>query len=211
MADRLARPPSLAYPAHMSELPPSPSSDRLDHRVQQVCSAAGTLIEYWGFKSILGRTWAYLALRGRPASQTEVADALGVSKSLVSSAITELVGHGLVRQAGEGRNAPCEAVMDVWPTITDVLRQREWMLLESARMALDQALEEVHAGGPAGYDPKRMELLRAMIESVQRLLGILIQLRMPETQQGVQTWLEAATALIEALARTDDAEETPGA
>lgn len=194
-------PTAFTYPARMSDPPPF-SSDRLDHRVQQVCSAAGTLIEYWGFKSILGRTWAYLALRGHPVAQTDVADALGVSKSLVSSAITELVGYGVVRQVGEGRNAPYEAVMDVWPTITDILRQREWMLLESTRMALEQAEEEAHAGGPAGYDPSRIQLLKAMIESIQRLLGILISLRMPDTHAGVQSWLETATALIESLSRS---------
>jgi DNA-binding transcriptional regulator GbsR (MarR family) len=181
---------------------PRDRSDRLDHRVQQVCTASGTLIEYWGFKSVLGRVWTYLALRGQPVAQTEVAEALGVSKSLVSSAITELLGYGVVRAAGDGRNAPYEAVMDVWPVITDILRQREWMLLESTRMALDQALEEAHAGGAAGYDPARMALLKAMIESIQRLLGILIALRMPDTAQGVQSWLETATGLIEMLARS---------
>lgn len=183
--------------------PGSRGAGRLDHRVQQVCTAAGTLVEYWGFKSILGRVWTLLALRARPLSQTEVADELGVSKSLVSSAITELAGYGVVRTAGEGRNAPVEAVMDVWPVITDILRQREWMLLESTRLSLDQALEEAHASGPGGYDPGRMELLRAMIESIQRLLGILIALRLPGTVQGVQEWIGMATALIENLRGED--------
>lgn len=184
--------------------PPSrdPGSERLDHRVQQVCSAAGTLIEYWGFKSILGRVWTFLALRAVPLPQTEIADSLGVSKSLVSGAITELAGLGLVRPVGEGRNAPWEAVMDVWPVITDVLRTREWLLLESTRLALEQAIEETHAGGPptpAGYDPRRMALIREMVGAVQRLLGIVIAIRMPGSATGVQEWIATATALIESL------------
>lgn len=172
---------------------------RLDHRVLQVCAAFGTLVEYWGFKSVLGRVWTLLAMRGRPLSQTEVADALGVSKALVSSAITELASYKVVRPVGEGRNAPWEAVIDVWPVITDILRQREWMLLESARVALDQAIEEAAASGPGLYDRSRMELIRAMIASIQKLLGILIALRLPETAKGVVDWISSATALIESL------------
>lgn len=178
-------------------------NERIEHRVQQACTAAGTLVEYWGFKSILGRIWTLLALRAHPLSQTEIADALGVSKSLVSSTITELEAYGVVRTVGEGRNAPYEAVMDVWPAITDILRSREWMLLESTRLSLDQAVEEAHAGGPGLYDRGRMELVRQMIESIQRLLGILIALRLPGTAKGVTEWITMATALIDSL-RTED-------
>lgn len=181
---------------------PRPSdrdAERLDHRVQQVCSAAGTLMEYWGFKSILGRVWTYLALRARPMSQTEIADALGVSKSLVSAAITELSGYGLVRTVGEGRNAPLVVNMDVWPVITDILRTREWLLLESARLALDQAIEEAQATGSRAYDVRRMEVIKAMIAAVQRLLGIVISIRMPGSAAGVQDWIATATNLIDSL------------
>lgn len=174
-------------------------AERLDHRVQQVCSAAGTLMEYWGFKSILGRVWTYLALRARPMSQTDVADALGVSKSLVSAAVTELSGYGLVRAVGEGRNAPLEVNMDVWPVITDILRTREWLLLESARLALDQAIEEAQATGSRAYDVRRMEVIKGMIAAVQRLLGIVISIRMPGSAAGVQDWIATATSLIDSL------------
>lgn len=176
-----------------------PGSDRLDHRVQQVCSAAGTLIEYWGFKSILGRVWTFLALRARPMPQTEVADALGVSKSLVSTAITELSALGLVRTVGDGRNAPYEAAMDVWPVITDVLRTREWLLLESTRVALEQAIDEAHESGSGEFDPRRMELIRAMVSAVQRLLGIVISIRMAGSAAGVQDWISTAKGLIDSL------------
>lgn len=180
--------------------PADPGSERLDHRVQQVCSAAGTLMEYWGFKSILGRVWTYLALRARPMSQTDVADALGVSKSLVSAAVTELSGYGLVRAVGEGRNAPLEVNMDVWPVITDILRTREWLLLESARLALDQAIDEAQVSGSSGaYDVRRMEVIKAMIAAVQRLLGIVISIRMAGSAAGVQDWIATATNLIDSL------------
>ena len=45
-------------------------------------------------------------------------EVLGVSRSLVSLAISELTDYGLVRATSEARNAPWEATWDVWPTIT---------------------------------------------------------------------------------------------
>ena len=72
-------------------------------------------------------------------------------RALVSGAVAELASFGLVRQVGSGRMAPYEAVMDVWPIISGVLREREWMLLETARITLEGAiteLERVHLESP---------------------------------------------------------------
>ena len=122
---------------------PAPGTDRLGAKVRHVCEAVGDFIAYWGFKAIHGRIWTLLALRREPMSQVEVADFLQVSRSLVSGAMSELVEHGLVRPLSEHRNAPYEAVVDIWPTISDVLRDREWMLIEAARLALEGAVEEL--------------------------------------------------------------------
>jgi len=179
------------------------SHDRLQRRILQVCSAVGTLTEYWGFKSIQGRVWTLLALRGQPMSQTEVAETLGVSRSLVSTAVTELSSYGLVRPTGEHRNAPIEALIDIWPVITDILRTREWMLLESTRVALESVREEAVLAGPdAPCDPARAELMLQLIGSVQRLLDLVIKIRMPDTLRGVKDWISGVSTLLESLRRT---------
>ena len=49
----------------------SPTS-LLERRIVSVCDACGDFIEYWGFKSIHGRVWAYLTISARPLSQTEI-------------------------------------------------------------------------------------------------------------------------------------------
>lgn len=177
------------------------ASERMERRVLQVCDAAGTLVEYWGFKSTMGRVWALLALRDGPLSQTQVAETLGVSRSLVSGTITELASYGVVRPVGEHRNAPYEAVLDVWPAITDTLRQREWIFLETARLSLEAAIDEAQYGGQGPYSVERMKLILGMIVAVQRLLGLVISIRKPDVVANVREWVGSVTQLIETLRR----------
>ena len=124
--------------------------DRLTRRVLSVCDAAGAFIEYWGFKAIHGRAWALLALHKSPMAQNQIADMLGVSKALVSSAISELGDYGLVRPVSDKRNSPYVAVIDIWPVISEILREREWMLIETARLALEATLEEAEIQDATG-------------------------------------------------------------
>ncbi len=177
--------------------------DRLSTRVIAVCDAVGSFIESWGFRSIHGRTWTLLALSRRPLAQSEVAERLGVSRSLVSLAMTELVGYGLVRATGPERNAPYEANFDVWPIITDVLRSREWMLMEQARVALEAAHAEAvfadNAGLPAEYDRRRIRWLLLMTEFAQTTLKAVLSVRMPRSMEGFTTWLHGARTAISRL------------
>ncbi len=177
--------------------------ERMTRQVVRVGEAVGGFIEYWGFKAIHGRVWTLLALRTTPLSQTEIAKTLGVSRSLISGAVSELVDYGLVQPVGDHRNAPYEAVFDMWPTIADVLRRREWMLLEAARVALEGAVEEAELlrsqGHVPNYDVGRIKTLYAMTELAQSMLRILISLRMPRTTDRFKTWLERAGSMAQRL------------
>ncbi len=188
----------------ISELDREPEQvERLDRRVLQVCGAVGAFIEYWGFKAIHGRVWTLLALRREPMTQTEIADMLGVSRSLISGVMSELGELGLVRPCSDHRNAPWEGVMDVWPTIADVLRDREWMLLETARNALEAAVESValyeESGSSTPYDLGRLRLLLRMTELAQALLKLLIAIRMPKGLEGFGDWVGRARGLVNTL------------
>lgn len=172
--------------------------DPATRRVLGVCDAVGSFIEYWGFKSIHGRVWTLLALRAEPVAQAEIAGTLGVSRSLVSGAVAELSRLGLVRAVGDHRNAPYEAVMDFWPTIADVLRGREWMLLERARLALEAAIDEVERGAEGGprYDAGRMKVLLAFTELGQALLRTLMTIRTPRTPDRLGAWIKGAASVV---------------
>lgn len=181
----------------------STTSDRIDRRVVDVCDAVGAFIENWGFRSIHGRVWALLALSRDPLSQAEIAERLGVSRSLVNLAVSELSGYGLVAPTGPHRNAPYAARMDVWPTITGVLRKREWMLMESARVALE-ALRQELPDRPADqlpYDPARVEVLLLMTELAQSALRGLFAIRIPDGLESFSAWLERARHVADRLRR----------
>ncbi len=177
----------------------------MTRQVVQVCEAAGRFIEYWGFKAIHGRVWTLLALRAQPLSQTEIAQTLGVSRSLISGAVAELMEYGLVRPVDGHRTAPYEAVMNFWPTIADVLRSREWMLLEGARLALEGAIEEAEYATSQGeavpYDVERMRLLLGLTEVGQSLLRILMSMRVARGGERFTSWLKSASGLVARLRR----------
>lgn len=179
---------------------PTLHQDRLHRGVLQVCESVGVFIEYWGFKSIHGKVWTLLALHREPLAQTGIAEMLGVSKSLTSATMSELASRGLVKSVGAHRNSPYTASMDVWPVIKDVLRSREWMLLESIRLALESAIENAEAvreeGAEVPYDLKRMRLLLAMTELSQAFMRFLFALGVPRSVEGFNEWVQRASSLI---------------
>jgi DNA-binding transcriptional regulator GbsR (MarR family) len=177
--------------------------DRLTARVVAVCDAVGDFIESWGFRSIHGRVWTLVALSRRPLAQAEIAERLGVSRSLVSLAMTELSSFGLVRSVGPERQAPWEATLDVWPVITDVLRSREWMLMERARLALEAAYNEAEdrarAGEMTDYDHRRIRWLLMMTEFAQTTLRTVMNIRVPRSVDALTPWLQRAGRAVERL------------
>ncbi|MCK6529324.1 MarR family transcriptional regulator [Myxococcota bacterium] len=178
-----------------------PGASLLDRRVLAVCDRVGEFIEYWGFKSVQGRIWTLLALSSHPRSQQDVARTLDVSKALVSSTMAELERLGLVAQTGPHRTAPYAATTDVWPVISDVLRGREWMLLERARLALEAAAEEMRVRGEGPYDRRRVEFLLGMTRVGQSLLRVLVSVRSPETQGLARVLKDAARLLAQEVGR----------
>jgi len=174
-------------------------------RVLNACDTVGSFIAWWGFKAIHGRVWTLLALRGAPMSQAEISRTLSVSRALVSGAVGELMGYGLVRSVGGGRTAPYEAVMDVWPVISDILRNREWMMLESARVSLEAAVEEAEllqdTGAEMAWSLERMRVLLGLTEMAQTFLKILIKLRLPRSNDALGAWLARASTFMATLRR----------
>lgn len=179
-------------------------TDALTMRVVTACDAVGELVEYWGFKKVQGRVWTFLVLSRQPRHQTEIADTLEISRSLVSLTVTELMERNLVRAVDDKRNAPIEATLDVWPTVSEILRSREWMLLESARVALEDVRAELEWQEPEEreYDIDHVSRVLSIIEIVQSLLKVVMSVRRPEpaVEQEVG-WMQRASNLIGQLRR----------
>jgi DNA-binding transcriptional regulator GbsR (MarR family) len=179
------------------------AAEAVEARVLEVCDAVGAFIEWWGFKAVHGRVWTLLALRGAPMTQAEVGRKLGLSRAGVSGAMHDLQGWRLAEPIGDGRTAPWNAVLDVWPTIASVLRSREWLLIEKAKVALEAAIEEAELAGErgrsAGYDVGRMRTLLRLTEVAQALLRAVVGLRSATGAVMVAEWVGRAGAAFRGL------------
>lgn len=178
-----------------------PENEAIHRAAVGACDAVGAFIESWGFRSIHGRVWTLLALTNAPLSQAEIAERLGVSRSLVHLAISELTGFRLVEATSDRRNAPYSAVVDVWPVIVDVLRTREWMLIERARLAFEALRTEAQNTRSTDYDTDRIELLLAMCDLAQATLRALLSVRMPSNFDSFGRWLGRTRLVVEQIAR----------
>lgn len=167
------------------------------------CEACGDFIAYWGFKSIHGRVWAYLALNGGPLPQRQIAQHLGVSRASVNLAIAELTSYGLVKATSELHHAPYIANLDVWPVIVDVLQRREWPMIDRAKRSLEalaRYAEQVEQQGKTpSFEPERVRQLLQMTEWAQGILRILINARLPQTQDSWLLWFSKAMKLSDKI------------
>lgn len=180
-------------------------SDPLTRRMLDVCDRTGDFIEWWGFRAIHGRVWTLLAMTGRPLSQVDIATLLDVSRSLIHGAVNELEEWGLVQRVGTQRRAPIVAVTEVWPVITQVLRTREWMMIERVRIALEAASQEAELHfqrtGQEPFSRERLAELVQLTEMAQSFLRVILQLRGAEEGRGVRQFLRTATHVIAGLRR----------
>ncbi|MBC7691772.1 MAG: hypothetical protein H7222_08375 [Methylotenera sp.] len=119
-----------ASPAHRPPALPPEALEFID--------SVGDFIQYWGFRKIQGRLWAFLHLSPEALSAVEISRTLGVSKSLVSLALPELLTRGVIREVsrGHGRTIYYETSPDLMKVITGVLRGRERKLLERSSAAI---------------------------------------------------------------------------
>ncbi len=56
----------------------------------RVADVVGGLMEFWGFKRAMGRTWAHLYMCPRPSSAADIGQELQMSAGAVSMTLAEL-------------------------------------------------------------------------------------------------------------------------
>lgn len=108
-----------------------------------VADAIGELIEFWGFRGVMGRCWALLYLGEEPLPAKAICERLEISTGAASMALGELERWGVVRRlrlAGQRRDY-FEAETDIWKMISRVYRERELVQIERALASLSRAVE----------------------------------------------------------------------
>lgn len=135
-----------------------------------MADAIGQLMEFWNFKSNLGRIWTLLYLSPEPVSAADISESLNLSAGAVSMATNELLRWKAIRkihQPGERKDF-FTAETDLWKLITGVLSDRERREIDSALDAFKAALAALDSE-KEHYDPKDFRFKKERIERMHQL------------------------------------------
>ncbi|HZS42210.1 MAG TPA: MarR family transcriptional regulator [Polyangia bacterium] len=135
-----------------------PTNDTIETAELRIAEVIGKLMEFWGFKAVMGRIWAILYLAPEPLSAAELCERLSLSTGAVSMALADLQKWGVVRKSwrpGERRDF-YEPETSIWKMVSRVFRERELGLVREAIEAFEAAIELVRQSrARAGADEKR--------------------------------------------------------
>ena len=160
-------------------MPPAPTStmqsdmgprDQERDLLHEVADAVGSLMEFWGFKRVMGRVWALLYLRGDALSASDLCEQLSISSGAASMALSELEHWAVIRRirkAGDRREY-FEAETDIWKMISRVLRERELVQIERALEVFERVREKLRSLAVPGE--------RSRLEDIAERLGKLVDL-----------------------------------
>ena len=140
----------------------------LPRPVQDFVLQWGFLGDRWGVNRSVSQIHALLYASERPLSSEEIAEALGIARSNVSSSLRELLAWGIIRSipVRGDRRTYYEAETDLWTLVSRIAAGRKARELDPAAVALRQCLES--AQGDAAVSPVVERRLREMLEFVER-------------------------------------------
>lgn len=144
----------------------------------EVAETVGRLMQFWGFKRVMGKLWTALYLSPAPITAAEIGARLELSAGAVSMGLAELEHWGCVhRTARPGdRHDYFEAEADIWKMVRTVLTTRELALIREFRGSLDRAIAT--AAGPdaaSAHVRARLENLGGLAKTGEALLLALVR------------------------------------
>jgi HTH-type transcriptional regulator, glycine betaine synthesis regulator len=159
-------------PAHGHHPPATSMATKADERrmLHEVADAIGALIEFWGFKRVMGRIWTILYLQDEPLTAAELCERLEISTGAASMTLAELERWGVVRRSRKpgDRREYFEAETDIWKMVSRVLRERELSQIERALEVLDRARKAASDNPPPGEAARA----RRLAERIGRLADL---------------------------------------
>jgi DNA-binding transcriptional regulator GbsR (MarR family) len=142
----------------------------------RVAEVIGGLMEFWGFRAIMGRLWTILYLSLEPLTAAELGDRLQVSAGGVSMALNDLQKWGVVRKSwrpGDRRDF-YEPETSIWKMVTRVFRERELSHVKAAIESFNdvrQRLGKLKSGSDA-ETKKRLRFIDARVLALLTLARI---------------------------------------
>jgi DNA-binding transcriptional regulator GbsR (MarR family) len=136
----------------------------------RVAEVIGQLMEFWGFKAVMGRIWGVLYLAPDPLSAAELGERLALSSGAVSMALADLQKWGVVKKTwrpGERRDY-YEPETSIWKMVSRVFRERELGYVREAIAAFEAALKQIAAArSRASVDQrKRLKFIEGRLDSL---------------------------------------------
>ena len=153
--------------------------------VLRIADTVGGLMEFWGFKRNMGRTWGLLYLEPAPLSAAELGERLSMSAGAVSMTVNELIKWGVIKKAwvpGERRDY-YEPETSIWKMVSRVFRERELQQINAAVEAFEEVIRELRERrkNVTGDERQRVKFALDRIESLlalarigQKLLGSIL-------------------------------------
>ena len=144
--------------------PLTPASPHSHYALRLTADAVGDLIEFWGFKRVLGRIWTILYLAPTPLSAADISQALELSTGAVSMALKEMEHWGLlIRSSVPGdRQYYYGAESDLWKLLSRVIQQREIHQLERFAKSLNAAIESLNASHRGKLEQIQIDRLKKL-------------------------------------------------
>jgi DNA-binding transcriptional regulator GbsR (MarR family) len=138
--------------------------------LHEIADAIGALMEFWGFKRVMGRIWALLYLRGEPLTAAELCEELDISTGAASMTLAELEHWGVVKRSRKlgDRREYFEGETDIWRMVSRVLRERELLQIERALEIFDRVKEHLSRNAAPGERARVDEV----VERISRLADL---------------------------------------
>jgi DNA-binding transcriptional regulator GbsR (MarR family) len=153
-----------------------PTDDDILAAELRVAEVIGGLMEFWGFKAVMGRLWTILYLSPEPLPAAELGERLQASAGAVSMALADLQKWGVVKKSwrpGDRRDY-YEPETSIWKMVTRVVRERELAYVRGAIEAFEstrKSLSKARAGAD-GDTKKRLKFIDARLASLLTLSRI---------------------------------------
>ncbi|MFQ5825507.1 MAG: GbsR/MarR family transcriptional regulator [bacterium] len=141
---------------------------------QRLAESVGEFIKYWGFKEIHGRIWVHVYLSKTPINATDLTKKLGVSKGLVSIALSELLAYQVIEKVnlGSAKSPGYQSSTDLVQVIYNVLRNRELKLTTKILHNIESLAEETENDDPVICEKltKLQDMTTFAVDSLTKLL-----------------------------------------
>lgn len=156
----------------------APQTSQRAHAELEVAETVGRLMQFWGFKRVMGKLWTALYLSAEPITAAELGARLELSAGAVSMGLTELERWGCVQRTTRpgDRHDYFAAEADIWKMVRTVLSTRELALIREFGGSIDRAhLAAAGADRESAHVRARLESLRGLATTGEALLLALVR------------------------------------